>query len=95
MEDALVDESLQRRIQIVSLLKSGGWKMFTEKLQDLRACYSADIQLLMTDAVNVEKLALLNMKLGRLQALHAVLAIQDELVEEITPDDGETPSDEK
>lgn len=86
----LEDADLQRTIQITSLLRSGGWKIVKEKLSDLKACYEAELQLLLTDAVNSEKVALLNYRLGRITALNAVLAIQDELVEEITPSDGDT-----
>lgn len=93
MEDSLANEDLQFRIKVVSLFKSGGWKLVEEKLYELRECYVSELQLLMADCVNNEKLALLNMRLGKVQALNAVLAIKDELLEQITPEDGDTTSE--
>lgn len=90
MEESIADPELQRRIQITSLLQHGGFKMVMERIQDLKECFQAETQLLLTDCVNAEKVALLNHRLGKLFAVNAVLAIRDELLEEITPSDGDT-----
>lgn len=89
-EEQILDENLQLKIKIVSLFRSGGWNLYEEKLLELKSCFEAEMASLLTECVNSEKMALLNMRLGKLQALNAVLAIKDELLEQITPDDGDT-----
>jgi len=93
MDESLANEELQFRIKVVSLFKSGGWKLVEERLKELKECYEAEVQLLLASCVDNEKVALLNMRLGKVQAINAVLAIKDELLEQITPEDGETPSE--
>lgn len=87
MDNSLADLELQRRIQITSLLQHGGWRIYCEKLNDLKEAYRAELAQILANEVNDTKLALLNTSLGKLKALEAVLAVAEELKEEITPDE--------
>jgi hypothetical protein len=90
MEEAILDEELQRRIQITSLMQHGGYKIFIGKVRELQDCFANEVLQILSSEVNDEKLALLNMRLGKTKALSAVMAIHDELLEEITPSEGDT-----
>lgn len=93
MDEAIVNEDLQLRIQIVSLFKSGGWKLVEEKLKELKECYESEVQAILSKSVNDGNVALLNVGIGKVQALSAVLAIKEELIEQITPAEGDTSED--
>lgn len=93
LDEQLTDPSLQRKIQITSLLQHGGFKIWQEMFDELKECYKAEKDALLVDSINSEKLALLNYRLGKFEGVNAVQAILDELLEEISPSDGVNSED--
>ena len=91
MDKALVDEALQENIQITSFLRSGGLRIFLEKLGNLTECYCADKEKLMDQGIlELVDMSKLNKVIGQIKAVNAVYAILDEM-EEMVSENEEMP----
>ena len=78
-----IDEEMQRRRAIHSFVTCEGFKIFMEELNGLYGTNQSDLDKLLKDKVNDERLAQLNFVLGQKKGYDRIKLVLDTFVEEL------------
>ncbi len=78
-----IDVEMQRRQAIHSFVTSEGFKIFMEELNGLCGTNQSDLDKLLKDKINDERLAQLNFVLGQKKGYDRIKLVLDTFVEEL------------
>lgn len=80
-----MDKEFQKIASIKNLFDSPGWKAYENKIKDLLAYETCQLQAIQKQAITVDKLPIYNDHLSRKNVLERILLIKEEMVDEFSP----------